>query len=867
MLALFRQFIFRNLTKQWLRSVVAVSGIALGAAVVVSIQMTNAASLRGFETAVEALSGRAALEIVSAGPGLDETRLADLRWLRQYGDFSAVVEGEAVFRTPAGSNESLRVLGIDILRDRSFRDYRLLEFEQQRREPTSREFLDLLRDPASVVITEKFGDRHGLRVGAEIELTLGDRLQTFAVRGLLKNEGPARAMDGNLVLMDIAAAQLALNRLGRLDRLELVPDSSHSLEALRQILEEQLPSGLIVRTPARRGQQVEKMLEAFHFNLTALSYIALLVGLFLIYNTVSISVISRRQEIGTLRALGCPRRKIWLLFLSEAAGLAIAGILLGLPLARLMAVGALRLTATTVKTLYVATTAQAPPLDGGYVLLAFASCLPLALLAALMPALAASRVAPLAAIHGVDRLWTRFRLPWRYLWYSAGLFLLAGWFCTLKPLGTLPVFGYAAALAIVLGAALLCPAILYATGRWGESLVRNVTQRGVQPPVEWRLAIANLVGAIPRVSISVAALAVSLSMLVAIAVMIGSFRETVIYWVGQTLRADLYLRPATRSNIEVDATVSPDVEAAVRRHPQVAGVDRFRNFTLPYGDELITLGAGDFEVLLKYGKLLIKEPSNGLESMRMAIGQDAVVVSESFSLKHSVSAGGQVTLATPAGPRRYRVAAVYYDYSNDRGVVVMDRQTLERHFGPLAPTSLSLYLRPGASAEAVRTELLESLGRRYRTFIYTNAALRSEVLRIFDSTFAITYALEVIAIFVAILGVASTLLTLILERSREIAILRWVGANRRQVRKMVVIEALLLGSVSQGIGLVVGMLLSLVLIYVINVQSFGWTIQFHVPVAFLIQSSLVILLAAALAGLYPAQTAARVRVVEQLAPE
>jgi putative ABC transport system permease protein len=867
MLALFRQFIFRNLTKQWPRSAVAVSGVALGAAVVVSIQMTNAASLRGFEAAVEALSGRAALEIVSSGPGLDETRLADLRWLRQYGDFTAVVEGEAAFRTPAGSNESLRVLGIDILRDRSFRDYRLLEFEQQRREPTSREFLDLLKDPTSVVITEKFGDRHGLRVGAKIELTLGDRLQTFTVRGLLKNEGPARVMDGNLVLMDIAAAQLALNRLGRLDRLELVPDSSNSLEALRQNLEERLPSGLIVRTPSRRGRQVERMLEAFHFNLTALSHIALLVGLFLIYNTISISVISRRQEIGTLRALGCPRQKIWLFFLSEAAGLAIAGILLGLPLARLMAVGALRLTATTVKTLYVATTAQAPPLDSGYVLLAFASCLPLALLAALVPALAASRVAPLAAIHGVDRLRTRFRLQWRYLWCSAGLFLLAGWFCTLKPLGTLPVFGYAAALAIVLGAALLCPAVLYATGRWGESLVRNVTQRGVQPLMEWRLAISNLVGAIPRISISVAALAVSLSMLVAIAVMIGSFRETVIYWVGQTLRADLYLRPATRSNVDVDATVSPDVEAAIRRHPQVAAVDRFRNFTLPYGDGVITLGAGDFEVLLKYGKLLIKEPSNGLESLRMAVGQDAVVVSESFSLKHSVRAGGQVTLATPAGPRRYRVAAVYYDYSNDRGVVVMDRHTFEKHFGPLAPTSLSLYLQPGASAEAVRTELLESLGTHYRTFIYTNAALRSEVLRIFDSTFTITYALEVIAISVAILGVASTLLTLILERSREIAILRWVGASQRQVRKMVVIEALLLGSASQGIGLVIGMLLSLVLIYVINVQSFGWTIQFHVPVAFLIQSSLVILGAAALAGLYPAKTAARVQVVKQLAPE
>lgn len=863
---LFRQFIFRHLAQEWLRATTSVLGFALGVAVVVAIQMTNAGSLRGFETAIEALSGRAALEIVAAGPGLDETRLSGLQWLDEYGEVSPVVEGEALFRTPQGAGESLRILGIDILRDRSFREYRLLEFEQKRRKPTSAEFLELLRNPTSIVITQRFANRYGLRIGGEIELTAGDRNQTFVVRGLLKDEGPARAMDGNFALMDIAAAQLALDRIGRLDRLELLPDSTDSLETVRDTIQQRLPRGFVVQRPARRGEQVEKMLEAFHFNLTALSYIALLVGLFLIYNTVSISVISRRSEIGILRALGTTRQTIWQLFLGEAVILATAGILLGLPLAKFMAAGALQMTAITVRTLYVAAAAEAPPLDWGHAGLAFASGLPLALLAAVIPAQEAARLAPVDVFHGANRLETRYRLRSVHLWVPMSLFLLAAWFSTLDPVGRLPVFGYASALAIVLGAAFLCPAVLFVTGHAGERLVR-LPLRKVRPPVEWRLAIANLLGAIPRISISVAALAVSLSMLVAIAVMIGSFRNTVIYWVEQTLRADLYLRPATRSNVSVDATVSPEVEAAVLSHPAVADVDRFRNFTFPYGDGLVTLGAGDFDVLLKHGRLLFKEPSNGFEAMRASLGQDAVVVSESFSLKNGIHAGDEVTLAMPSNSTAFQVAAVYYDYSNDRGVIVMDRRTFEKHFGPMAATSLSIYLRPGSSSEAARAEILEALGSRYQVFIYTNAALRTEVLQIFDSTFVITYALEIVAIFVSILGIASTLLTLILERRRELAILRMVGADRGQVRKMVVIEALLLGGVSQGVGQGIGMLLSLVLIYVINVQSFGWTIQFHLPVGFLLQSFVIVLLAAALAGLYPARRAVRMQVVAPLVEE
>lgn len=861
---LFRQFILRRLRQERLRSAATILGIALGIAVIIAIQLTNESSLRGFATAIETVSGKTSLELVGAGLGLDELKLADLGWLREYGQVSPVIEGDA--RAQVGSTaESLKVLGVDILRDRSLRDYRLLEYADRQREPSPTEFLSLLSDPHSIILTEKFARRYNLTVGSQITLTIGDKNESFTIRGLLRDEGPARTLDGSFALMDIAAAQWAFNRLGRLDRVDIkLRDDANIDEAERQIAERLRQSGvegLSVQRPARRGQQVEKMLAAFHFNLTALSYIALLVGLFLIYNTVSISVITRREEIGTLRALGATRRRILALFLAEAALLALIACTLGLLLGRWLADGAVKLTSTTVSALYIATAAAAPAPGLKHFLLAFAVGLPLALLAALRPAIEATRVQPVTAMRGADRLESRFRLRRRYLILPTLLFALAWWLQQRGPVAGLPLFGYAAAVAMVFGAALLVPAVLYLVTRLSRRPLAFLFK------VEGRLANSNLAGAIPRISISVAALAVSLAMMVAIAVMVGSFRETVIYWVSQTLRADLYLRPASRSNVTTEAVISPEVARAVTAHPQVAAVDAFRNFDVPYAGRLVTLGVGEFSVLLEYGNLMFKTPQDWRSVMRAMIGRDEVIASESFAIRYQKNVGDTISIPTPKGEQSFRLAGIYYDYSSDRGILVMPRATFERYFGPQPPTSLTIYLKPQADADAVRQQILHTLGDRYRVFIYTNAALRAEVLRIFDSTFAITWALEVIAIFVAIAGVVSTLLTLILERRREIAMLRLIGADRGQVRRMVVIEAALIGGISQGIGLVIGLLLSLLLVYVINVQSFGWTIQFHLPVLFLLQSSALILIATALSGIYPARRAAELYVAGQMAEE
>jgi len=860
-LRLFRQFILRPLFTEKVRTITTIVGVSLGIAVVIAIQLTNASSVRGFETALETVAGKTAVEIIGAGTGVDESLLPQLGWLRDYGVISPVIEGSAALvvddlkQFSRRRMEAVRILGIDILRDQPFRDYQLLEIQQADDSKTTafntQQFLQILTSPQTVVITEKLAQRRNYPLGSEMRLMIGDRVLPFVVRGILKNEGPARVLDGNFILMDIAAAQLAFDRLGRVDRIDvLLPEGADIHQSLDAIAG-RLPAGVTAQRPSRRGDQVETMLAAFHTNLTALSWIALIVGLFLVYNTVTISVVARRQEIGTLRALGLSRQKVLLLFLGEATVLALIGIALGLGLARLLADAAVGLTASTVSTLYIAAVSAPPQMAMSHVWTAIAIGLPLSLIAAAIPALEASRVPPTAAMRGHDTLEMRVRFKPAALVVAVVFLAVAYALAQLPPVGRRPVFGYMASFAIVIGGAFLVPTIMYLLAKTGRRFLRR------RVGVEGLLAHANLVSAIPRLSISVAALAVSLSMMVAIAVMIGSFRDTVVYWVGQTLKADLFIGPGVRPTVGSEQTVSEDVIAAIAKHPQVAALDRFRNIDLVFDGNLAVLGGGSYDVVLEQGSLLFKSPANARDVIRGSIGTDVVIVSEPFANRYHKRDGDVIDIQTPQGSKPFRIAAIFYDYASDRGVAVMDRGTFAKYFGELPPTGVAAYLKPGADPEQVRTEMLEMLDEGHRAFIMSNRTLRNEILVVFDSTFAITYALEVVAIVVAMLGVAGTLLTLVLERRRELSLLRLTGADRRQVRKMVIIEAALIGAVSQGIGLAVGFALSMVLIYVINVQSFGWTIQFHVPLAFLIQASIAVVIATSIAGIYPARRAAQ----------
>ncbi|MCY4077475.1 MAG: ABC transporter permease, partial [Acidobacteria bacterium] len=467
-MTLFRTFIVRALRQQRLRSAVTVASLAVGVGVVVAIQLANGASVRGFETALEAIAGRTSLEITASGGELDETRLVELDWLREYGLVSPVIDADVVLAVtsaaaaprgrdgpdsraarfepaagppvdPPAALETVRLLGVDILRDRPFRDYPLLEGDAVR-ETTTEAFLDRLTDPRSVILTRARANRHGVAIGDPVALAAGERWARLHVTGILGADGPAQVLDGNFALMDIAAAQWAVGSLGRLDRVDVRLADGVDVGGAERDISQRLPAGLTVRRPSARGAEVERMLRAFHFNLTALSLIALLVGLFLVYNTVSVSVIARRAEIGTLRTLGASRAAVAALFLGEAAALSVVGSAIGAPLGWGMAHGAVSLTSSTVSQFWIASAAEVPPLDATTVAIAFAVGVPLALAAAAVPALEASRVAPLASVRGDRDLALRARLPRRFIAGPAVLLAAGALLALPGPVGGLPVF-------------------------------------------------------------------------------------------------------------------------------------------------------------------------------------------------------------------------------------------------------------------------------------------------------------------------------------------------------------------------------------------------------------------------------------------
>jgi len=863
---LFGRLILRPMRANLLRTALSILGVALGVAVMLAIQLANQGSLRSFSAALDAVSGKAALEITCPPLGVEERLFAEMGWLRRHGIATPVIEADVMARL-SGGMEMLHVIGIDALRDPALRDYAV----GGQATTTGMELIAFLSAPETMLVTRSFAGKHGLKAGQSFEIIIGDRTQVMKVVGIIGGDETGGKMRSALAthsigIMDIANAQLVLGRMGRVDRIEVRLHDDVAVDKAEAEMRQSLPAGLTLQRPQRRSAAVEKMLAAFHFNLTMLSGIALVVGLFLIYNTVSVAVMTRRGEIGMLRTLGTTRGQVLRLFLGEALVLGLAGAVLGVPLAKLMAEGAIALTSTTVDTLYVATAAQVPALTLVHWLAGLGIAVPLSLMAAALPALEAARVPPVEAVRGsgrrepsavlvgVDISWpaaARSRLPLQGALLPI-IFMIAGYIAAQQqPVLELPLWGYVSAFCAILAATFAVPLALGFIARVMRPLL--VRMFGI----EGRLATSQIRASTQRLSISVAALTVALALTVAIAVMVGSFRQTVLYWVDQTMGADLYVRPGTPPRSQSPPTFSEETIRILRAHPAVLAFDGYRAMDLPFKDRVVKLGTGDFDVQLRHGRIALKTAGDAKAMLRAAKEHGEVFVSESFALRFRMREGDAITLPTPRGERQFRIAAQFYDYSNDSGTITMDQSLFETWFGESRPTHIAMYLNPGSDAEAVRAEMMQRLNGRGFVAIFTNAGLRAEVLRIFDATFAITWALEIIAVLVAMAGVAATMLTLVLERREEIRLLRIAGADVGQVRRTIVLESGILGVVSQGLGFIVGVLLSLVLIHVVNPQSFGWSIQFHTPWTFLIGSSVLTVMATMVAGLYPAWRATR----------
>jgi putative ABC transport system permease protein len=842
-LRLFYRLMLRPLLHEPVRTLLTIAAVAIGVAVVLAIELAGNAAAGSFHSSMETLAGDYTYEIVAVG-GVPDTVVATVASQPVAIDYSVRIEG---FATIAQTNETLPLIGVDMIAEGS--RYASADEKKESKLPNEsvESSLERLEQPTSIWV----GSSLKKSVGDKLELYINDQTVTCTVQGVY----PDREGNESAIVMDLAGAARILKRNGVVDRILLkLPEGANSEEWQKHIAS-LLPAGVEFRPQGTGTDENRKMLAAFRWNLRLLSYIALVVGAFLIYNTISISVVRRRPEIGIVRALGANRRMVFLAFLGEAAGIGLAGMLLGLPLGRFMADGAVRLMALTVDMLYVSSRPGVIALSPTSVALALLLGVGVSVASALGPAREANQISPVDAMARGRWDYAARMNTQRDLLIAVILAIASTALSLLPAVAGKPLFGYVATLLLIAAAAYAIPALVSLLIRWGTALFRRVLG------VEALLASRSLIGSLGRTSVLVGALATAVGMMTSVGIMVGSFRQTVVSWMENQLPADFYLRPAGDPAADRHPTMSAELADKIATLPGVAAIDRVREYEISYQGMPVTLASADLQVLranAKDGFLSGRKPEAVLAKVR---GQNAILVSEPFTYKHRVKAGDSIVLDLGAASASFRIADVYYDYASERGTIVIDRDTLLKYLPDHAPSNVAVFVRDGTDPAAVRREILDA-SAGHRILIFTDRDLRTEAVRIFDRTFAITYALEAVAVLVAVMGIAGALLALVIDRRRELGLLRFLGASSAQIRKLILVEAGLLGLLANFAGFLLGYFLSLILVFVINKQSFGWTIRFHWPVAVLVGALTAVYVATVLAGLYPAQVAVKLNPLE-----
>jgi len=819
---LFQRLVIRPLLGEPLRTALTLIAVSLGVAVVIGIELAGEAASGSFESSLTTLTGKVDLQL-SANGGLDERTIAAISQL------PLNLQATPVIETPVLTAQkiSATLYGVDSLQ----------ATPSQVTKPATK-VLD------EIAVTEALAKRLHLRQGERLTLKLPSGPASFTVAPLIAAKG------AEFLALDIAEAQRVLGRYGKLDRIDITVSPTEDFAKAERQIRAVFGPGVLIDKPGTRGVENQRMLRAFRWNLRVLSYISLVVGAFLIYNTISVSVVRRRPEIGVLRAIGTSRGAVFGFFVAEALLFGLVGSAFGILLGRLMAEGLVGLISATVNSLYTSSRPAAIALTWPTALSAAFTGIAVSALSALSPALEAMAVVPTEAM-GRGSQETLFRTHTRRnLLLSLAFTFLGALASSQDAVGGRPLFGYAAVLLLIAGAAFAAPPLV----RGGVALLSPFLRAAFS--AVGLLAGRSLVTSLRRTSVVIAALATAIAMMASVAIMVGSFRETVIVWLDTQLRADLYIRAAGPQQAGVYPALPAAVPKLIRSVPGIEALDTFTALEIRFEGQRASLGASDPALLIRYGRQRFLPGEDRDRILNSLAGANNAIVTEAFASKHHLHQGSRIVIRLGENEAPLRVAGIYFDYTSERGFILIDQAVLLRYLPNRLPTNLAIYLKPGVSIKNVRKAIADRTAE-FAIDIAPNETLRAGAVEIFDRTFSVTYALEAVAILVAMLGAANSLLALVLERREELRLLRYLGAASEQIRGMILVEAGLMGLLANILGLALGFALSYVLIYVINEQSFGWTIQFHPPVALLAAALGSVWVVTVLAGIYPARLAAR----------
>lgn len=777
------------------RSALALGAIALGVALGVAVHLVNASAVNEFGLATRHLAGEADLVVRGPRAGFEESLYPRLARLPQLEAANPAVEMEVQL---AGREDTLKIIGFDPLRAAQVQPALL---------PERSGMVTDLFDADAVLLSPIAAEWLGLKSGDELRVYVGTRTVTLKVRGLLPHE-PYRQ---RLAVMDIAAAQWRLGRLGRLNRIDLKLNPGVDVEGFRRELQHMLPAGVHAVTPATEAGRAANMSRAYRLNLDMLALIALFTGSFLVFSSQVLALLRRRAQFALLRVIGVTRTALAARLIAEGAVVGVLGAAAGVLLGYLLAHYAVMLAGVDLGAGYfraVAATLDAEP--QGLVLF-FTLGVLFATLGAAAPAWEAARRPPAQALRAGDEE-ASFRTLHSTSWGIAAI--ASGAVIALFPaIDGLPIAGYIAIALILLGSVLVMPRLAAAC----------VARMPLFSHVPVTIAVAQLKATPRQAAISIAAIVISMSLMVSMLIMVNSFRVSLEAWLEQMLPADLYLRAARSGET---GFLTADEQARIAAAPGFEKIEflRSQNLLLNSDRPPLTLLARPIAAAAVAKVLPLKTPP-----LELRPDEAPVWVSEVAADLYGLRMGDRVRLPIGDTPRLYTVAGIWRDYARQNGAIAIDRELYMKLTGDLLANDAALWLAKGTPIVEAERELRKRLGDSESIEIATTREVRARSLAIFDRTFAITYALEVAAVVIGLFGVSASFTAQALARRREFGVLRHIGMTRREITAMLGVEGALVTALGTLFGLAVGWVVSLVLIHVVNRQSFHWSMELHMP--------------------------------------
>lgn len=856
MLTLLRRLSARHLASSPVRSGLVILGIALGVAVVVATRATSASMVASFDELVQRTAARADLIVVGNESGIPAELAVELAAVPGVAHAAAALEIAATF---ASDGAPLLVLGVDFLGDTHF-----LPFEGEGEDDRIVEDpLAFANDPGALLVTRTLAKARGLAVGSEVALLGVDGPVTLHVRGILRDEGPAASFGGQVAVMFIDAAQVAFGRGTLVDRVDVALEEGADVAAMTQALERALAGRARVERPEKSGERLRDLAAPLHDGLELSGVVALLVGVFIIYNAVGIAVTQRRRETGVLRALGVLQRDVVLHFCLEATLLAILGIGLGLAFAKQLVAVTHAQTATAMSYLLV-TKPEAPQMSLDDAIFGGLSALCITWAAAFLPALRGARLDPVEALrHGARTPRTSRLRPGRLA--ILGVLLMAGAWAIALLGGADSLTGSIATIVDLAGAALLAPIIIVVA----RKLVVRTVQRTLG--AAGRLGVDYVQRDLGRSTINVLALMIAVSLGIAVAGWLGSFEHSVRKWFEQVSAADLTVTAGSPVVDRKHLPLSGNTGDKLQGIPGVAAVQPMRLIAQRYGEGTFRLVASDTRAFLEQAQAKdrswqVMEGKTPILPGELADGPQ-IVLGENAAHRLKVRPGDTLVLESPTGPVSLTVRAIVIDYSSELGAGFIDRKLYVERWRDEALDLVNLYLEPGADTEAVSKEVRARLGGGETLFVTATASLREQYLGLVHDSFSYTRSLELIVLIIALLGVVGTMVAAVLDRTRELGMLRAIGATRAQIARAMVIEAAFIGACAVVLGVFAGAIQCKMFLEILVAEQSGWRFDFVFPLEGALRLSSLVIVTAALAGLLPGMRAARLDIKDALSRE